>query len=284
MSPRTTNRLLLAAAAVLFSTGGAAIKATHLTNWQVASFRSGVAAAVLLALLPGARRNWRPSVAAVAVAYAATLVLFVTANKLTTSANAIYLQSTAPLYVLLLSPWLLKERARVSDLVLAGLVGFGLCLFFVGREPSVYTAPDPLRGNLFAAASGLTWAFTVMGLRKVEGFAGAGAALSTVAVGNLLAFAGCLPMALPVTHLEWGDAAVLVYLGVFQIGLAYVCVTRALAEVPAFEASILLLIEPALNPVWTWIVHGERPGVWALAGGALILGASLAHTWWESRR
>jgi drug/metabolite transporter, DME family len=284
MSFRATNRLLLAAAAVLFSTGGAAIKATHLTNWQVASFRSGVAAAALLALLPGARRNWRPGLAAVAVAYAATLVLFVTANKLTTSANAIYLQSTAPLYVLLLGPWLLKERARASDLTLAAVVALGLSLFFVGREPAVHTAPFPLRGNLFAAASGLTWAFTVMGLRKVEGLAGSGAALATVAVGNLLAFAGCLPMALPVAHAGWGDAAVLVYLGVFQIGLAYVCVTRALGEVPAFEASILLLIEPALNPVWTWIVHGERPSWWALAGGSLILSASLAHTWWESRR
>src|SRR5690242_18865355 len=111
MSPR----LRIALAALLFSTGGAAIKAADFTAWQVASFRSGVAALTLLILVPAARRGigWKPAL--VGTAYAATLVLFVLANRLTTSANTIYLQSTAPLYVLLLAPLLLKERIRSSD-------------------------------------------------------------------------------------------------------------------------------------------------------------------------
>ena len=111
------NRLLLVAAAVLFSTGGAVIKAATLTPWQVASFRSGVAALVLLLVVPEARKGWSWRVAPVGAAYAATLILFVLATRLTTAANAIFLQSTAPLYLLLLGPWLLREPIRRSDVV-----------------------------------------------------------------------------------------------------------------------------------------------------------------------
>lgn len=96
------SRLWLIAAAVLFSTGGAAIKAAHLTSWQIASFRSGVAALALLALLPGSRRGWSGRVIVVGAAYASMMILFVLATRTTTAANAIFLQSTAPLYLILL--------------------------------------------------------------------------------------------------------------------------------------------------------------------------------------
>jgi drug/metabolite transporter, DME family len=79
------------------------------------------------------------------------------------------------------------------------------------------------------------------------------------------------------------DWLVIVYLGVFQIGLAYVFMTSAIRHVPALEAATLLLVEPALNPIWAWLAHGERPSAWAIAGGALILGATLVKTWWDAR-
>ncbi len=278
MSPRVVNRLLLLAAAVLFSTGGAAVKAASLSGWQVASFRSGVATAALLALVPGTRRGWSWRVLPVGAAYAATLSLFVLANKLTTAANAIFLQDTAPLYLVLLGPWLLGERLVREDLMLLGAVAAGMALFFVGQAPVSRTAPDPVRGNLLAVVSGLTWALTIAGLRWL-GSRHPSSALAAPAAGNLMAFLGCLPMALPVPAAGWRDGAVIAYLGVFQIGLAYLCMTRALTRVPALEASLLLLAEPALNPVWAWLAHGERPGSWALAGGALILGACLANAW-----
>ena len=159
------NRLLLIGAALLFSTGGAAIKAATLTGWQVASFRSGVAAVVLLAVLPEARRGWSWRLVPVGAAYAATLVLFVLATRLTTAANAIFLQSTAPLYLLLLGPWLLREPVRRSDLVYVLAVAGGMALLFLGTEQALATAPDPHRGNLLGVASGLAWALTVTGLR-----------------------------------------------------------------------------------------------------------------------
>jgi drug/metabolite transporter (DMT)-like permease len=118
-------RLLVLSAALLFSTGGAAIKATALTGWQVASFRSGIAAVVLLLCMPAWRRVWHPRTLAVGAAYAATMILFVLANKLTTATNTIFLQYTAPLYLLLLAPWLLREPVRLSDLRPTRFAGTG---------------------------------------------------------------------------------------------------------------------------------------------------------------
>ncbi len=278
------NRLLLISAALLFSTGGAVFKAASLTGWQVASFRSGLAALVLLAALPNARRHWHWRMLPVAATYAATLILFVLANRLTTSANAIFLQATAPLYVLLLGPILLHERIRRADLFYILAVAAGLALFFVGRDPVAATAPDPPRGNLLALASGVTFALMLVGLRWHGRQGGADSGIATVAAGNLLAFVAALPMALPLHTFAVRDAAVILYLGTAQVGLAYWCLTRAIRHVPAFEATTMLQLEPAMSPVWTWLAHGERPTTWALAGGAVIVSATLLNTWWGRRR
>jgi drug/metabolite transporter (DMT)-like permease len=277
------NRLLLIGAALLFSTGGATIKAATLTGWQVACLRSGVAAVVLLAVLPEARRGWSWRLVPVGAAYAATLVLFVLATRLTTAANAIFLQSSAPLYVLLLGPWLLREPVRRSDFIYVLTVAGGMALLFLGTEQALATAPDPHRGNLLGAASGLSWALTVTGLRWL-GRSGEGNALAPVVAGNLLAFLVALPMALPITRISGADVAVILYLGIVQIGLAYVLVTRAIRHVPAFEATTVLLLEPVMNPIWAWMVQAERPGAWALAGGTVILSATLVNTWRQARR
>ena len=282
MSSGTTNRLLLLAAAVLFSTGGAAIKATDLGAWQVASFRSGIAAVALFCLVKESRRGWAWRLLPPAIAYAATLVLFVQANKLTTAANAIFLQSSAPLYVLVLAPWLLRERVRRSDLLLPLVVAAGLALFFVGRESPAATAPEPGRGNVLGALSGVTWALTLTGLRW-QGRSAGGSAAAVVVAGNVIVCVACLGPALPVEGAGWSDLLVLLYLGVFQIGLAYVFVTRAMGHVPAFEAATLLLLEPVLNPIWAWLVHGERVSALALTGGAVILTATLLNTWRQTR-
>jgi len=271
------DRLLLVTAAVLFSTGGVAVKAASLTGWQMASCRSGVAAVALLTALPETRRGWNWRIVPVAAVYAATLVFFVVANRLTTAADAIFLQSTAPLYLLLLGPLLLGEPIRRGDLLFMAPVAVGLAMFFVGSEPAVRTAPDPARGNLFAAASGLSYALALAGLRWL-GRRERDSGMAAVAMGNVLACLAALPLALPMHSVSRADAAVALYLGVVQIGVAYWCVTRAMRRVKALEANLLLLLEPALNPVWVWLVHGERPGPWAASGGAIILLATLANT------
>jgi drug/metabolite transporter, DME family len=278
------HRLQILGAALLFSTGGAAIKATTLTSWQVAGFRSGIAALALLLILSGARRGWGWKLLPLGAAYASTLVLFVAANKLTTSANAIFLQSTAPLYVLLLGPLLLREPIRRRDVLFMLPIITGLGIFFLGADQPVHTAPNPARGNLFAMLSGVSYALTVTGMRWLgrEGTE-SGSAVSMVAVGNVLAFVACLPGALPVTHSAPADWAVVGYLGVFQIALAYYLLTAGIRHVGALETSTLLMLEPALNPIWAWLVHNERPTAWAIAGGVLIIGATAAKTWWDER-
>jgi drug/metabolite transporter (DMT)-like permease len=285
MPSRSTGRLELAAAAVLFSTGGAAIKGADFTGWQTTCLRSGIAAIAIWLMTRQARGAWTGRHLVVGIAYAATLTLFVLANRLTTAANTIYLQSTAPLYLAILAPWLLREPTRRQDLAFMAAVGLGLVLFFVGVDRPVESAPDPTRGNLLAAASGLTWALTVCGLRWMgAGDGRRGSAAVAVVVGNVIASLGALPFALPFGRHGLGDWALVGYLGAFQIALAYMLVTRALTTIPALEASLILLIEPVLNPVWAWLFHGERPGVWALVGGAVILGATTVRMVLEARR
>ncbi|HEY3012210.1 MAG TPA: DMT family transporter [Gemmatimonadales bacterium] len=291
MLPRTTARLQLLGAALLFSTGGAAIKAAAFDGWQIASFRSGIAAVALWLMTPAARRGWTPrqaqgklwQAALVGVAYAGCLILFVLANRLTTAANTIFLQSTAPLYILFLAPWLLQEPIRKQDILFMLAVGFGLGLFFIGVQQPAATAPDPERGNLLALGSGFCWALAVCGLRWLGATAGRGSPATAVVSGNLTAFLVSLPMALPVGPHAVADWAIIGYLGVFQIALAYVLVTSAIQVIPALEASVILLLEPALNPLWAWVVQRETPGAWALLGGAIILGATTFKSWSERR-
>ena len=282
MSRGTTNllRLAILGAALFFSTGGAAIKATSLSNVELAAGRSGVAAAVLLLLVPSWRVFWRPSTLLVGAGYAAVMVLFVTSNKLTTAANAIFLQSTAPIYVLVLAPWLLGERNRRSDYALTLALIAGAAMFFVDVEAPVHTAPQPQLGNWLAVAAGFCWACTLVGLRwlaRRSTRSGENLAGSAAVAGNLLAFAICAPLALPIAQISRVDLLLVLYLGIFQIGLGYLLMTRALRGLPAIEISLLLLIEPVLSTFWAWLAHLELPGPWSLAGCAAILLATLAR-------
>jgi drug/metabolite transporter, DME family len=274
----TAARLELLLAALLFSTGGAAVKATSFTNWQVAGFRSAIAGIVLLlATRTGRRFSWRTWL--VGLAYGFTLVTFVTANKLTTAANAVFLQAAAPFYLLVAGVFLPGERAHKRDLGFMIPIALGLVLLFASGGESTATAPNRPLGNLIGAFSGLGWAFTIGGLRWLgrRGDPGASAAAATVC-GNTIAAAVSLPFALPVVGAHAVDWIAVAYLGCFQVGLAYVLVSRAIAHVPALEASLLLLVEPALSPFWAWWMHGETPGALALVGGIIIIGATTART------
>jgi drug/metabolite transporter (DMT)-like permease len=282
---RIPPRLAIALAALIFSTGGAAIKLANFTGWQVASLRSGVAALTLALLLPAARRGITRRAILVAIAYAFTLVSFVLANRLTTSANAIYLQSTAPLFVVLLSPWLLREPVRARDVPVLVAVLVGMLLVMSGNDAPSGTAPDPGRGNLLALSSGLSYALMLCGLRWLgrEG-GGEHEALAAVVLGNTIACLATVPMAWPLAGNVPGDWIVILYLGVVQIGLAYLLVAGGLRRVPALDASLLLLVETSFNPLWTWMLLAERPSPAAILGGVVIIGATAAQALVAARR
>ncbi len=283
MTERGTYTLGLITAAALFSTGGAAIKSVHLGGPQVACLRAAVASAAVALLLPESRRRWTGATLLVGLAYSGGMTLFVFANKLTTAANTIYLQAGTPLYILLLAPWLLREPAKKRDVALLGCLAVGLLLFFLGAEAPIATAPDPAKGNVLAVLSGMSIALMMIGLRALARHGDGAAAAPAVLAGNVIACAFNLPAALPFPHIALSDIALLVFLGLFQIGLAYTLLTRALRHVPAFEASMLLMVEPALNPVWAWLVHGEVPSAHAVAGGLIILGATATKSLLDAR-
>ncbi len=273
-------QLNVVAGALLFSTGGVAIKLSSLTGWQVSCLRSLVAGVVLLLVFPRLGKVWTWRTLVVAIPYAATFTLFALANKLTTAANAIFLQDTAPLYILVLGPLLLHERIRASDLVFLAALGAGLVLIFVsGVTPSI-TATDPSLGNILGACSGLTWALTVLGLRwlAVRSARSRETPIAAVIAGCFLASAAAAGFAFPIERVSLTDGLTVLYLGVFQIALAYLLVTEGIRHVSALEASLLLLIEPVLSPVWAWLILDEIPGVLALAGGAVVIIATVKYT------
>jgi drug/metabolite transporter (DMT)-like permease len=279
---RVPPTLALLCAGALFATGGSLIKLQTLPSLQRAGSRALLAALVIFLLLPQARRlpNWR--IALVLPAYFGATALFVVANTMTTAANAIFLQSAAPLWVVLLGPLLLAERPTRTDLVVLLGVGAGMTMFFIAPEADAPTAPNPRLGDRIAIASGLSYALLMLGVRWLSR-SGRGEEYALVAWGNLftapVAFAlmpavGQEPIA--GTRTDW---IVIAVLGVFQVGLAYALLVRGLAGVPAVRASLVMMIEPALSTLLAWIVHAEVPHPLAALGGGLILGSVVANIW-----
>jgi drug/metabolite transporter (DMT)-like permease len=262
------SRLLILAAAALWSTAGAVMKLCALSGWQIAGGRSLVAALFLFLAEREARRRPDLPVLLTALAYAATVVSFSVANKLTTSANAIFIQDTAPLWVLLISPWLLAERPSRAALLSVPVYALGLALFFVDE-----LSPGQVMGNLVALGSGVSFALCIVGLRRVQE-----RGASALVLGNVLAALSTLPLWFSGPAPSGLDLAFVGYLGVFQLGLSYLCFARGVARTPALEASLLALLEPVLNPIWTFMFVGEVPGPWALCGGSIVLAATVWRT------
>jgi len=285
--PRATDRMMVLAAALLFSTGGAVVKMTSLTGPQVACTRAAIAAVALLVILPNAWRglNWRSLL--VGCAYAATTTSFALANKLTTAANAVFLQSTAPLYILILSPLLLREPIRRWHLLFMAALATGMWMIVGGGQDQSATAPEPLRGNLLGILTGVCWALTVIGLRWLgrdrPGEKSATEAAAAVIAGNLIACLVTIPAALPILNATTVDWAAVSFLGIFQIAIAYIFLVQGVKRVGALEVSLLILLEPVLSPVWAWMIHGEQPSALALLGGAIIVVATAVYTAWGER-
>ena len=266
----TSKRAILcvAAAALLWSSGGLFIKLAPLPPLAVAGGRSLVAGVFYLLLL---RPRLRSAKLSTAIAYAACIVTFVSATKLTTSANAIFLQYTGPAYVLVLGPWLLEEPFRLIDAACVALSLAGMSLFFVGKVEQ-----GQMLGNGLAALSGIFFAFTLIFLRR-DAKRGDGDALPSTTLGNLLAAVCTLPFAIH-AQLTGMGAMVLLYLGIVQLGIAYLFFIKGVRHIPAGEASLISMLEPVLNPLWVFLGYGERPGKWALIGGGVVILAVVIRT------
>lgn len=262
--------LFLIMAAVLWSTGGFFIKWIPWNPMAISGVRSAITALLIaIAFRNNLKITWSPIQLTCAVAYALTVTLFVVANKMTTAANAILLQYTAPVHVALLSAWILKERTTLRDWFTIAAVLCGMVLFFLEQM-----SPGNLIGNLLALSTGFTFALFSVLLRKQRNASPAG----SVFLGNVLTALVGLPFMFEAVPGFTGWLG-LIYLGVFQLGTAYVLYTMAISHVTAMEAILITLIEPVLNPLWVFLLMGEIPSWTAMAGGAIILAAvTFRHT------
>lgn len=253
--------LYLVIAALLWSTGGILIKLVAWNPMAIASMRSALAACTILWCRRRLRFSREPAQWMGAVCYAATVCLFVVANKYTTAANAILLQYTAPIYVALFSSWFLQERVTRVDLVAIFSAMCGITLFFMDD-----LSAGGFAGNIVALCSGAAFAGTALFLRKQK----AGSPVESIFMGNILAFLMGLPfLSKPFPSVRgWAG---LISLVVFQLGLSYMLYAEAVKYVSALEAILIPVIEPILNPTWAFLFLDERPGPWAIAGGIIVL-------------
>jgi len=253
--------LLLISTAVLWSFGGLFIKLIDMHPAATAGGRSAIAALLFFLLLGKPKLKMTRSQWGATLAYTATVIFFVFGTRLTTAANAILLQYTAPAYTILLSAWLLKEKNSKIDYAAVALVFVGMGLFFVeGFELG------HMLGNLFAILSGVSFAIMVVFLRKQK----QSSTWEPIFWGNILTAIVGLPFmvgGLPDATGWWA----LVALGVFQLGMSYILYTMAIKKVTAVEATLVPVIEPVLNPLWVFFGIGELPGVWAIVGGLVVI-------------
>lgn len=255
--------ILLIAAALLWSSGGLLIKLVDAPPMAVSSARSIIAAAVLILLTRRVPDTLTPGVIRCGFLYALTVTTFVVATKLTTAANAIVIQYTAPIFVALLSWRILGERVTRKDWVAIALSTGGMVVFFADG----LSVGNNL-GNVMALTSGVCFATFVISLRQIHKQHPADA----VIIGNCLAFLIGIPWIFSTT---WTTHSLLGIglLGVFQLGLSYFFYTKAIRHVTALEAVLIPVIEPILNPVWVYVMMGETPSPWAILGSGIILGA-----------
>jgi len=255
--------VLLLIAAVLWSSGGLLIKSVDWHPLAIAGARSAIAALVIGLAFRKEKLTYSKPQLIGAVAYACTVMLFVSATKLTTAANAILIQYTAPVFVALLAAWFLGEKPRPVDWITIGFVSGGLILFFLDKMSA-----GGLLGNLLALGSGFAMAVMTVSMRMQKD----GSPFGSVLLGNLMTAVFGLPFMLG-SGPDFSGWVALVLLGVFQLGLSYTLYSVAIKYVTALEAILITTIEPILNPVWVFLLIGEQPGPWSLAGGLVIIAA-----------
>lgn len=267
---RRTGILFIVIAALLWSTGGIGIKAITDSALKVTFYRSIFATVTLLIVFRRDAISVRPSPAflTAVLSYGACLTTFVVATKLTTAANAIFLQYAGVIWVLLFSPLVLREAMRRHDAIAITIAMCGMALFFVGKFEA-----RGMTGNAMALVSSVFFATMIMALRRNPQ-----ASRAAVTWGNVLLSLALLPFV-------WNDLAltpksflVLLGLGVFQIGVAYAFFVKGLQHVTATQASLTGMLEPVANPIWVLLFLNERPSAYAIAGAVIVLAAIAWHT------
>lgn len=255
--------------AILWSSGGLFIKLISLNSMQLSFFRCLIAAVVFAIMFRKKILKLNPLALVNSLAYAAVLILFVIATKTTTAANAIFLQSTAPIYVLIFEPILTKTKWERINIITIAVCFLGMILFFMGD-----LTPGDIEGNIAALLAGIAFATFFLGMKKNDPQYGE----SSIFYGNVIVALFCIPFITDMNSISLQDFAMVSFLGVFQIAFAYALFSYGLKRIIAVEASIISMFEPVLNPIWVFIGYGEVPSFYAIIGGIIIITAITVRT------
>ncbi len=255
--------VLLLLTALLWSTSGLFVKLLHWDPLSIFSARGIVASVVFLIWLRRVHFRITPFLVAGVAGYMGAQFLFIFSTRLTTAANAIFLQYTAPIYVIIFGVWFLGERPRRIDWITMVVIFAGMMLFF-GQGLTF----EGFYGNLAAILGGVALAAMIVSTRAQKDSQPAQIFLIGSCLGGLIGLPSVLQETWSLT-----DVAIIAYLGIFQTGLASALYSIAIRQVPALESNLILMLEPVLNPLWVFLVIGESPAALALVGGAVVLGA-----------
>ena len=256
--------LAMAATAFLWSIAGLFIKVIDWNPIAIAGMRSFIASIVILIYLKRPRIHFSFPQIAAAIANAATMLLFVSANKTTTAANAIILQYIAPVSTAFIGAFLLKERTRIEHYAAIPLVVAGMIVMFFDE-----LGGGKLFGNVLAIMSAVTFSFYFVFMRMQKD----GSPIESILLSHWLTAGICIVISLflPVPHVTLKSLVAIAVLGVVQIGISSILFSIAIKRISAVSAILIAVIEPVFNPVWVFFAIGEAPGTNALTGGAIIV-------------
>lgn len=269
MNDKKTAVIFLAVAAILWSSAGLLIKMVPWNPIAISGLRSGIAVIVMLIFWKYKTKTFFPKITKykliAAINYVCLVTSFVVANKLTTSANAILLQFTAPAWVLLFTVIILKEKVSKKDISVVLVVFAGMTLFFIGDING-----GNLIGNFVGVLSGIFMGLMIISMKKIKN----GSPLEIVILGNFFTFIISAPFFKGLSFTLPSITGILL-LGIFQLGIAYILFTWGITKVSALEGVLIPVLEPLLNPVWVLIGTGEMPGISAIIGGIIVISAVL---------
>ena len=272
VSHRRFGIIMTILAATLWSTGGLFIKLLPLDAFTILFYRSFYAAVIFIIIFRKSLFRFNKLSLVSIVFYAPLLIAFVTSTKLTTAANAIFLQYTAPAVVLLLEPYFVRTKLTKINIFTVAVCFAGMCLFFVEQ----FSRPDNWLGIWIAFFNGLILAgfLIIQKMNKPEFLPGA------VFLGNIVVCLITLPWFIENPFPTFQENNYLMILGFGQLGLGFALFLFGQKYLPAIESSLISMLEPLLNPVWVFIGYGENPGYWAMVGGLVIIAALIFRLYW----
>lgn len=254
----------MAATAFLWSIAGLFIKIIDWNPIAIAGLRSFIASIIIFIYLKHPKIHLSFPQIAAAVANAATMLLFVSANKTTTAANAIILQYFAPVLTVFVSAVLIKERARIEHFIALPLVAAGMIIMFFDE-----LGGGRMFGNILGIMSAVTFSFYFVFMRMQKD----GSPLESILLSHWLTAGICLIISffLPLPHITSKALIAMAVLGVVQVGLSAILFSVAIKRISAVQANLVAVIEPVFNPVWVFFAIGEAPGTKTLIGGSIII-------------